>query len=149
MAIEACRRGRWNEGLPRLARLIEEGGRSGTLPALAYSYLGYGIALRQKKVREGLQLCQHAVKLEFYQAESFLNLARTLQLAGQRRDAVRAVRAGLRLDRDNPQLLELQDKIGMRRRPVFSFLARSNPLNFLLGKLRHAVRPTRGGDPPG
>ncbi|MDP9121728.1 MAG: hypothetical protein M3O15_10255, partial [Acidobacteriota bacterium] len=83
-AIEACRRGNWKEGLPALARIAEDDGRSGALPALVYSYLGYGIASRQQRVQEGLKLCQHAVKLEFYQAESYLNLARTQLLAGNR-----------------------------------------------------------------
>jgi tetratricopeptide (TPR) repeat protein len=143
-AIERCRRGGWREGLPALARIAEQEARPGSLPALVYSYLGYGIALRQQRISEGLKLCQHAVKMEFYQAENYLNLARTLLLAGQRRPAVRAVADGLKVEPDNEQLLELQQhELGLRQRPVLSFLSRSNPINSLLGRIRHLVH--RGG----
>jgi tetratricopeptide (TPR) repeat protein len=144
-AIERCRRGGWREGLPALARIAEQETRPGALPALVYSYLGYGIALRQQRLSEGLKLCQHAVKMEFYQAENYLNLARTLVLGGHRRAAVRALADGLKVEPDNEQLLELQHEMGLRKRPVLSFLSRSNPINSLLGRLRHLVIPRRGG----
>ena len=137
-AIEACRKGAWNQGLPVLARIAEDAQRSSPLPALVYSYLGYGVALRQQRVEEGLRLCQHAVKLEFYQAESFLNLARTQLLAHNRRAAIRAVKAGLQIEKDNEALLALHGELGQRRGVVLPFLARSNPLNLVLGRLRHA-----------
>jgi predicted Zn-dependent protease len=140
-AIEACRRGRWNEGLPLLARIAEEDERTAVLPALVYSYLGYGIALKQQRVQEGLKLCQHAIKLEFYQPESYLNLARTLLLAGNRRAAVKAIREGLHLDAENPALREvLEEELGERRTPVLGFLSRGNPINSLLGRIRHTLR---------
>ena len=142
-AIERCRRGGWREGLPALARIAEQETRPGALPALVYSYLGYGIALRQQRLSEGLKLCQHAVKMEFYQAENFLNLARTLVLGGHRRAAVRALADGLKVEPDNEQLLKLQHEIGFRKRPVLSFLSRSNPINSLLGRIRHLVKPQR------
>lgn len=142
-AIERCRRGGWREGLPALARIAEQEVRPGALPALVYSYLGYGIALRQQRLSEGLKLCQHAVKMEFYQAENYLNLARTQVLAGHRRAAVRAVADGLKIEADNEQLLELQHELGLRKRPVLSFLSRSNPINWLLGRIRHLVTPDR------
>ncbi|HVR12007.1 MAG TPA: hypothetical protein VMW75_28450 [Thermoanaerobaculia bacterium] len=147
-AIERCRRGGWKDGLPALARIAEQEARPGALPALVYSYLGYGIALRQQRLGEGLKLCQHAVKLEFYQAENYLNLARTHLLADHRRAAVRAVADGLKIERDNRQLLELHHELGVRRRPVLPFLSRSNPFNLLLGRIRHLLRPRRSPPPP-
>ncbi len=138
-AIERCRRGGWKEGLPALAPIAEKDPRPGARPARLYSYLGYGIALRQQRVQEGLRLCQHAMKLEFYQAENYLNLARTQLLARQRRAAVRTVAGGLRIEPDHAQLLELRREIGVRRQPVLPFLRRTNPLNLLLGRLRHAL----------
>jgi tetratricopeptide (TPR) repeat protein len=145
-ALERCRRGSWRDGLPALARIAEQDERQGALPALVYSYLGYGIALRQQRLQEGIRLCQHAVKLEFYQAENFLNLARTQLLANHRRAAVRAIADGLKVEPDNRQLLELRRELGQRRAPVLPFLARSNPVNSLLGRLRHLLRlGGRGG----
>jgi hypothetical protein len=148
-AIERCRRGDWLLGLPALARIAEGDERHGALPGLVYSYLGYGIALRQQRIQDGLKLCQHAVKLEFYRAESLLNLARTQLLARQRRAAVRSVADGLRLEPDNAALLELQRELGVRKSTALSFLPRSHPVNLLLGRLRHLFRrrpPAASGD---
>lgn len=138
--IQRCRQGDWEVGLAFLAR-IAEAERSTALPGVFYSYLGYGIALRQKRVQEGLKLCRHSVKI---QSENYVNLARTCLLAGDRPAAVRAVLDGLKVDRQHAVLLELHRELGIRLQPVLPFLGRSNPLNQLLGRLRHAWQ----GDPP-
>lgn len=141
--IERCRQGDWEVGLSFLGR-IAEAERSTALPGLFYSYLGYGIALRQKRVQEGLKLCQHSVKVQFYEPENYVNLARTYLLAGDRPAAVRTVLNGLKVIRQHPELLRLHQELGIRAQPVLPFLGRSNPLNQLLGRLRHAWQ----GDPP-
>ncbi|HKH48708.1 MAG TPA: hypothetical protein VKM72_28925 [Thermoanaerobaculia bacterium] len=141
--IERCRQGDWEVGLAFLGR-IAEAERSSALPGLFYSYLGYGIALRQRRVQEGLKLCQHSVKVQFYEPENYVNLARTYLLAGDRPAAVRAVLDGLRVIRQHPELLRLHQELGIRAQPILPFLGRSNPLNRLLGRLRHAWH----GDPP-
>ena len=123
---------------------IAESERSSALPGLFYSFLGYGIALRQRRVQEGLKLCQHSVKIQFYEPENYVNLARTYLLAGDRPAAVRAVLGGLKVDRQHRELLRLHRELGIRAQPVLPFLSRSNPLNQLLGRLRHAWR----GAPP-
>jgi hypothetical protein len=136
--IDCCRKGNWVEGLRHLGWIAERGTAS-SLPGLFYSYLGYGIALSEQRIDEGLKLCHHAVKLEFYQAENYLNLARTCLLANDRAGAVRAVRAGLKID-SHPGLLALQKDLGVRSSPVLPFLGRSNFLNQALGRLRKAWR---------
>jgi hypothetical protein len=138
--IEACRRGDWNEGLRHLGKVTAGGEVVNGLPGLFYSYLGYGIALRDRRVREGLKLCRHSIEVEFYQAENYLNLARTSILARDRKGAVKAVRGGLKIDRQNPHLLALYKELGIRSSPVLSFLDRKNPVNQLLGRIRHALR---------
>jgi hypothetical protein len=136
--IDCCRRGDWNEGLRHLGQIAEQG--DADLPGLFYSYLGYGIALREQRVREGLQLCRHSVKVEFYQADNYHNLARTCLLARQRSAAVRAVTDGLKIDPHHPGLLALRKEMGTRDRPVLPFLDRGHALNQFLGRLRHAIR---------
>lgn len=138
--LECCRRDDWNEGLAYLGQLAESD-RSADLPGLFYSYLGYGIARCQGKVKEGLKLCQHAIKVEFYEAENYVNLARTCLLAKDRSGAVRAVREGLKVDRQSLDLLALYRDLGIRREPVLGFLSRTNPLNMLLGRIRSTFRP--------
>jgi hypothetical protein len=138
--IECCRRGDWNAGLHHLGKVTASEDASSGLPGLFYSYLGYGIALRDRRVREGLKLCRHAIEVEFFQAENYLNLARTCLLARDRKGAVKAVRAGLKIDRNNQKLIALYKEMGIRSLPVLSFLDRSNPINVLLGRIRHALR---------
>ncbi|HEX9942566.1 MAG TPA: hypothetical protein VGG03_11145 [Thermoanaerobaculia bacterium] len=140
LGIDCCRRGDWNEGLRHLGRIAEAGEEAGTLPGVFYSYLGYGIALKDRRIREGLKLCRHSIQVEFYQAENYLNLARTCLLARDRKGAVQAVRAGLKVDRGNRELLVLYKELGIRSQPVLPFLSRANPLNQILGRIRYAFR---------
>lgn len=142
--LECCRRDDWNEGLLYLGQLAEADRSdrgSMELPGLFYSYLGYGIARCQGKVKEGLKLCQHAIKVEFYEAENYVNLARTCLLAKDRSGAVRAVREGLKVDRQSLELQALYRELGIRREPVLGFLSRTHPLNMLLGRIRSALKP--------
>ena len=135
--VSLCRAGDWNKGLPVLAAAIENRGVAEQVPGIAYSYLGYGVARFQGKHRDGLRLCEHAIKLQYYEADNHWNLARVHLLATNRQAAVTALERALKLDPDHPGLLALQKEIGTRRRPVIRFLHRDHPLNRWLGRLRH------------
>ena len=137
--LDLCRRDEWDKGLRFLGMLAESHERGG-LPGLYYSFLGYGIARVEGRVSEGLKLCQHSIKLEFYQPENYLNLARTSLLAKNRKEAVEAITRGLAIDSNNVELKALARELGVRRRPVLRFLSRDNPLNRLLGWLRHSFK---------
>jgi hypothetical protein len=139
-ALALCRQGDWDGGLAFLGRLAESGEPGLALPGLFYSYLGYGIARCQGKVKEGLKLCEHSVKVEFYESDNYLNLARTCLLAKDRTGAVRAVRGGLKVDPQNLDLLALYRELGIRQEPIIAFLSRGNPLNMLLGRIRNIFR---------
>lgn len=139
-AIEICRAGDWSRGMTILADLVKHRGVSEHVPGLAYSFLGYGIARYQKQVKEGLRLCQHAVKTSFYSPECHLNLARVQILAKNRKGAVHAIAQGLALDPRNAALRALHAEIGVRKRPVVGFLSRNNPVNRTLGKLRRQMK---------
>lgn len=134
--IELCRKGDWRRGFSLLVAAAEsEQGTTG-LPGLFYSYLGYGMARYRNRVRDGLALCEHAIKIEFYQPESYLNLARTRLLMHDRTGAIQALDRGLKIDPGYGPLLELRDQMGVRRPAVVPFLSRGNPLNHSLGWLR-------------
>lgn len=140
--IGHCRRDDWDAGLRFLGRLAESDERPG-LPGLFYSYLGYGIARCDGRLVEGLKLCNHAIKVEFYQPDNYLNLARTHLLAKDRSAAVEAIQGGLAIDPNHVELCALARELGVRRLPVVTFLSRDNPLNRLLGWLRHRFRRVR------
>lgn len=137
--IDLCRRGRWNEGLHRLGKVAATEGSTSELPSQYYAYLGYGLARFQRRIREGLQLCEHAVKQEFFQVDNYSLLARTAMLAKNRRRAIQAIEQGLAIDHQDQGLLKLQRELGVRRQPVLRFLSRDNTFNRILGRLRHAI----------
>lgn len=139
-AIELCKAGDWSRGLTILADLVKDRGLSEAVPGVAYSYLGYGIARYQRQVKEGLRLCEHAIKAQFYHPDSHLNLARVQMLAKNRRRAVAALAQGLSLDPRHAGLRALQAELGTRKRPVLGFLKRDNPVNKTLGRLRHQIK---------
>ncbi len=157
--IEQCRRGDWTGGVSHLAQAAASAER-GALPGIVFSFLGYGLALKEGRVDEGLALCRHAVRLQLFEPENHLNLARTQLLANDRSGAYRTLREGLRVDRNDKQLQALQKKLGLRRQPTLSFLPRTHPINRALGRLLHAVAsffssepeetaPKREARPPG
>jgi hypothetical protein len=135
--IALCRRGEWDKGIQILGRVVEAQGVSSELPGVAYSFLGWGVAKAQRRVRDGLRLCEHAVKVQFYEPDNHWNLARVRMLANDRRGAVQSIARGLKLDGNHEGLRALRHEIGIRRRPVIPFLSRDNPLNRLLGRMRH------------
>jgi hypothetical protein len=134
--LELCRAGQWTEGLLELAR-IHDVARKSDLPSLYFSYLGFGLAKYRGQIQQGIKLCRYAIKVEFYQPENYVNLARTCMLSNaHRRTAWEAVRDGLKIDPDHPELVSLHSQIGQRRPPIMPFLDRRNPFNRLLGWLR-------------
>ncbi len=137
--IDHCRKGDWDTGMACLARVAEVDDGALELPSLFYSYLGFGVAYRERRIREGVELCRHACRLSFYEPENFLNLARTCLLAGNRAEAYRAIEKGYALDPDDPALRKLHAKLGVRRRPIVKFLGRRHPINRMLGRVRHGI----------
>jgi hypothetical protein len=139
IGIDLCRRGLWKQGLVELkvADANKDDGR--TIPGLALTYLGYGIASQEKRVQDGIRYCREGVDREIWRAENHLNLARTYLLTGRVRAAIASLDYGLGLEPTNQALLDLRLKLGVRRRPMIFFLDRSHPLNRLAGRLRHQL----------
>lgn len=133
--LRACRQGDWRQGHTELTRLAQQEEGRAKLPALFYSYLGQAMARCEGRRREGLELCLHAVDVDPFQPENHLNLAQVYLLARNRRGALRALAAGLRVDPTHVRLLEVNRSLGVRRRPPIAFLPRGNPLNRWLGRL--------------
>jgi len=137
--VEACKRGQWKEGLAVLGKIAEADRQGAELNGQFYSFLGYGIARYERRVKEGLALCQHSIKVQFYEPENYVNLAKVHLLARNRRKAVDALTRALKLNSSHPGARALATEIGWRRPPVIPFLSRSNLLNQLLGKMRYQL----------
>lgn len=141
-AVEICRQGDWQNGLQLLGKASRRAGEGDELPAVFYSYTGFGVARHQRQLAEGERLCRHAVRLDPSDPEHLLLLAEVCLLRRKRKAAVDAILKGLRIDPNDPLLRRLQKRIGYRRPPVIRFLSRDNPLNWLLGRRRHRREST-------
>lgn len=137
--IDLCRSGDWKRGLFFLERAAERPNRGVPMPALFHSYRGRALAREAHRVKEGLAYCEQAAREEFWDPEIWLNLARVRLLSGDRRGALSAVNEGLAIDPTRDELLGIFRELGVRHPPVISFLSRSNPLNYLLGRARHKL----------
>jgi len=107
------------------------------------SYYGCLLVLVEKKYRMGVETCLKALdKLrtkgsfdeEVLYPVFYYNLGRAYAVAGKRKEALDALKKGLSYDRWNSDIMKEMRSMGMRReKPPIPFLARSNPLNVLIG----------------
>jgi tetratricopeptide (TPR) repeat protein len=141
LGMAAARAEDYERGLIFLAAAYHRAtaNREGKLPTLLLSYYGLCLALQNGKIREGADFCQLAIDKEFHNPEHYQNLAKVWLAGRSRRKAVQAIQRGLALDPNNAALRQLREEIGRRRKPVLSFLERSNPLNVTLGRMRHKL----------
>ena len=107
------------------------------------SFYGLGLALVERRFDRALELCRSAAKEEFFNPELYHNLARVHLAFGFKAEAIRYLRRGLMIDPDNAAMLAELNELGLRRRPVLSFLPRRHPVNRLLGRF---VGLWRGSD---
>jgi tetratricopeptide (TPR) repeat protein len=138
--LRACRAGNWWEGHGELTRLAQQEERNGNLPGVFYSYLGQAMARCEGRRREGLDLCLHAIAIDPFQPENYLNLAEAYLMLRNRRGALRALARGLRIDPSNERLLEAGRKLGERRRLALPFLSRGHLVNRCVGLLSSRLR---------
>jgi tetratricopeptide (TPR) repeat protein len=103
------------------------------------SWYGLTLVLVEKNSNLGISLLDQALR-SGPTPDLLLNSARAHLALNQRERAVRAVARGLELWPDDGRLLAAKDALGWRARPVLPFLSRNNPLNRLLGRLRHRWR---------
>jgi Flp pilus assembly protein TadD len=101
------------------------------------SWYGLTLVLVERNSNLGVSLVDQALRAGGPSPELLLNSARAHLGLNQRDRAVRAIGRGLELWPEDPQLVAAKEALGWRAQPVLSFLSRNNPLNRVLGKLRH------------
>jgi hypothetical protein len=67
-------------------------------------------------------------------------LGRTYLIANKKKEAYFSFQKGLENDKKNEDILKELKKIGIRRKPFFPFLKRSNPLNKHIGSLTYELQ---------
>jgi tetratricopeptide (TPR) repeat protein len=113
------------------------------------SYCGYFKALVNKQYTEGINICKQSVKIlkeqmllgeSFFLPVLYLNLGRAYLIANKKKEAYYSFQKGLDIDKRHENLLKELKKLGIRRKPFFPFLKRSNPLNKYIGMLTYEVQ---------
>jgi Flp pilus assembly protein TadD len=132
---EACIvRGKFDRAEALLADAI----RISSENPLYLSYYGLCVGMRGDLV-EAQRICSRAAKLSPQSPIILVNLGRVLLEQGFRKEARDFFSRAYALDNTNsPAALELSG-MGVRRQPVIRRLARSHPLNVMLGKMRHRM----------
>jgi hypothetical protein len=110
--------------------------------ARARSYLGVCVAVSERRFEEGVALCTSASKQEFFNADSYLNLARVHLDFGLKGKGRRFLLRGQMIDPANEVIKSELEKMGERVPPVLRFLPRRHLMNRLLGAVKHALSPT-------
>lgn len=128
--LEMARDGRYKEAL-----IVFEEDLCFTQHPTATSYYAISLAHVEGNYDKAISLCLMAAEKEFYNPEIYLNLGRVFLLNGQKAVAVRAFRKGLKYDSGNMNLLVELKQLGVRKKPVITFLPRQNLFNRYLGRL--------------
>lgn len=132
--IRLTKEGRFSEALK-----IFDQDLSFTHNPAAMSFYALCLAEVEGNYERAISLCLMAAEKEFYNPEIYLNLGRIFLMNGQKSVAVKAFKKGLRFDGTHTGLMGELKKLGLRRRPVFSFLSRTNALNRLFGRLSYKI----------
>lgn len=105
------------------------------------SYLGLALALAEKRFKEGEELCQLAIRKEFYHPDYYLNIGKLYLASRDKKRAIWAFRKGLEVDRSDPGLRAAMSSFGARSRPAIGLLPRKHMVNKTLGKIRQTIVP--------
>ena len=101
-------------------------------PLLA-SYQAYCLACERKTIPRAINMALRALQEDQTHPLIYLNLGRIYYVAGFKEKALYFYRQGLRYQQ-HPLLLRRMEILSPRRRRLFPFLNRSNPLNIITGK---------------
>ena len=135
-AIDLCRSGDWDAGLPQLSYVAKYENSEELLPGVFYSCLGYGLAKHEEKYKEGLGLCRTGVERSVFEAETHLYLAKTYMLIGWKKAAIVTLDRGLRVAPEDKELLKMRGEFGWRKPLAVSSLPRSHFVNRVAGELK-------------
>jgi len=140
--LEALGQGRRLEALALFEAAIELDRQKGLgRPQGRYlSYYGLCLSPVAGRGHEALDFCRQASQLEQFDPDVCCNLGRVLMRLGRRREAFDAFLRGLKVEPRHARIRRALRVMGVRRRPVLSFLPRQHPLNVLLGRLRPRLR---------
>ena len=98
------------------------------------SFFALCIARERGQYRAAIALCEEAIAQEPDNPLHFLNLGKIRLIRGEKVEAIRVFREGLKSN-PHPLIIAELDRLGTRKPPVIPSLSRDNPINKYLGRL--------------
>ena len=92
------------------------------------SKLAYCLAKERSQYQQAMALCREALGAEPNNPDHYYQLSRIYMVAGQKRQAIKSLRKGLRFKRHQAIIDEL-NRLGARKKEVFASLPREHFLN--------------------
>ena len=112
-----------------------------TDPSIA-SFLG--VVLVRAGIRDrGFQLCRQALKRSPFNEHLLFNLGQAYLFAGKRLEARKTLLLGAKACTNSRRFVDVLLQMGVRRKPVISFLSRNHSINRWLGKLTYRPETVR------
>lgn len=103
------------------------------------SYLGLCIARERGQIREGIRLCKEAIADEPSNQVYHLHLAKIYIKAGDKAEALNILRLGISYG-DLPEMRQMLELLGPRKKPFFPFLPRKHFCNKYAGLILSFIR---------
>ena len=132
--------------LEEIAEGIKEAKRGNTLLGLnllqnpeyraepaAKAWYGYCLAYEKNALKTGVTLCREALNKNPRLSDGYLALGRIYLNNGDRKNAIDILEQGRRWSH-SPEINNLLNSIGTRKKPVVPFLDRRNVVNVSVGK---------------
>ena len=107
------------------------------------SHYGLCVATDSHDFEAARKLCQRAIKMSPADPVNRVNRGRVLRLEGDNRLAYEAFIKAWKQDKSHPAAASELSRMGIRRPPVLTFLARDHWLNIRLGRIRATVERGR------
>lgn len=123
--LALCRKGSLSTAAIIFRRLVELGSNE----PLHLSYCGLLTTLVFGHRREGLSLCERALRFGADEPQVVVNVARVYEKTGQKTKAIKVLRRGLRELPAHAEMLNQINRLSPRRRPPLSFVDRNNAVN--------------------
>ena len=129
MGIEYAKAGKYDKAMD-----VFESSDGLELFPLAMSSYALCLAELRRDFDRACDMCLIALKRDFRNPQIYMNLGKIYLTERYKRHAIKAFERGLKIESSNKELARALSSLGVRRRPVFSFLSRGNVINRMLGK---------------
>ncbi len=132
LALERMTRNNFDKALDYLLQSL----RISPGNALYLSYFGFCLAQANRDYDRAIRHCKQAVNALPVDPVPYINLGKVYKLRGDNASAYEVFQRAWTINNRHPATAAELTRMGIRRRPFFTFLPRTNWCNRYLGKLR-------------